>query len=116
VLTELDKLANYPFVALKICSFVFFFWCLFSLSVQGAFLEGRRYAQKLEGIRLGSLILGIMRAPKFWSSVRLGIINLALTYALSSLGLFFSTSYLRAESRFFLRKDSLIIGGRRSVL
>ena len=89
MLTELDKLANYPFVALKICSFVFFFWCLFSLSVQGAFLEGRRYAQKLEGIRLGSLILGIMRAPKFWSSVRLGIINLALTYALSSLGLFF---------------------------
>ena len=61
---------------------------MFSLYVQGTFLEGRRYSQKLEGIRLGSLILGIILVPDFWPNVTPGIINLALIYGVSSLGMF----------------------------
>ena len=69
---------------------VVFVWCMFSLYVQGTFLEGRRYAQKLEGVRLCLLILGIILASEFWPSVTPEVTNIALTYAVSSLCVFVS--------------------------
>ena len=67
---------------------IVFFWCIFSLYVQGTFLEGRSFAKKLEGVRLGSLIVGIMLAPGFWPSVTTALTNNSLIYAITSLALF----------------------------
>ena len=69
---------------------IVFFWCIFSLYVQGTFLEGKRYAKKLEGVRIGSLIVGIILAPEFWSGVSAELTNSTLIYAVASLVLFLS--------------------------
>ena len=66
-----------------------FFWCIFSLYVQGAFLEGRTYAKKLEGIRLGFLFLGVVLAPSAWPGLEPDVVSLASIYGVASFGLCF---------------------------
>ena len=74
-----------------------FFWCIFSLYVQGAFLEGRTYAKKLESVRLGLLLIGIILATSVWPALGPDVVSLASVYGAVSFGLCFLYEILVRE-------------------